>query len=82
MNQQFFDLVLILTAAFAAFYLLYQLMQLIKTRPDVVALFSLATVVLGFVMMGSDDEPMKGFLVTSAGVMGVFVAALNYRRLN
>lgn len=82
MNQQSFDLVLILVAVFASFFLFYQLLQLIKTRPDVVAVLSFAAVGVGLVMMSSGDESINGFLVIVAGVVGVFVAALNYRRVS
>lgn len=81
MNQQLFDLILMFTVVGTAFFLFYQVVQLIKTRPDVVAVLSFAAVAVGFGMMGLSDVPIQGLSVAGAGIVGVFIACLNYRRI-
>jgi len=79
-SESIIHLTLLLAAIAAGFLILYQLIRLVTLRPDLVALFALAVIVCGFFILLAGDDINHAVLAIGAGVVSLFVAALNYSR--
>ena len=67
---------LILIAAILAFHILFKIIGLINSRPDLVAFTGLACVVAGGFYMLADSNPAQGLMIVLAGALLLLLAAV------
>ena len=80
MNSELLDIAIIVSGLAVAFYMLYRIVLFINSRPDIVALFSLASIVFGGVGIMFTDNVEQGVALLTLGILFLFIAAFSHRR--
>jgi len=76
----FVDIILAFTVLGIAFFLLFQIIKLIRERPDITALISIVALFCGFGLMVASEDKVYGLTAFVCGVVFLFIAALNYKK--
>ena len=80
MNIQTTDLILILTLLAVAFFVLYLLIKLINTRPDIIAVLSTSGIVCGLVVILLGYRLESGLIVVGVSCVGLLLAMVTHGR--
>ena len=78
MSSQTIDLITIVIALAVAFFLLYQVLNFVRCRPDIVALLSIFALIFGVV--GMTTSPAHGLILATVGAIFLFIAAFNFAK--